>query len=321
MKSIKEIKKIASECIEIEYNAIGVLKERIDDNFARVVDLLYHSSGRIIVLAIGKSANIANKIVATFNSTGQPAVFLHAAEAIHGDLGNIQSNDIVICISRSGNTQEIKSLLPLIKQMGNKLIAITGNISSYLASQSDFILDVSVEKEACVNNLAPTTSTTAQLVMGDALAVSLLSCNNFTSQDFARFHPGGTLGKRLTVRLNDLLHDDSRASVSMEDSIGNVILEISSRRLGATVVLCRDNVKGIITDGDLRRMLERKMDISKLSAKDIMNKNPIKMSSDSLAYEALLFMQNNNINQIIVVKGEKYIGLVHIHEIIKEELI
>ena len=321
MKSIKDIKKIAHECIEIEYNAIGVLKERIDDNFARVVNLLYHSSGRIIVLAIGKSANIANKIVATFNSTGQPAVFLHAAEAIHGDLGNIQSNDIVICISRSGNTHEIKPLLPIIKQMGNKLIAITGNITSYLASQADFILDVSVEKEACINNLAPTSSTTAQLVMGDALAVSLLSCNNFTSKDFARFHPGGTLGKRLTVRLNDLLHDDSMASVSIQDPISSVILEISSRRLGATVVLSSGNIEGIITDGDLRRMLESKKDISKLYAKDIMSKNPIKMTSKSLAYDALLFMQNNNINQIIVIEGKRYVGLVHIHEIIKEELI
>jgi len=321
MKSINEIKKIAQECIQIEYDSIGKIKERIDNNFAFIVQLLLKSKGRIIVTAIGKSANIANKIVATFNSTGQPAIFLHAAEAIHGDLGNIQRDDIVICISRSGNTPEIKALLPLIKNMGNKLIAMTGNLKSFLADESDFLLDVSVEKEAGINNLAPTSSTTAQLVMGDALAISLLSCNNFTNEDFARFHPGGTLGKRLSVKLFQLLHENSNASVDINASINTVILEISKKRLGATAVLDSDKLAGIITDGDLRRMLENKEGASDIIAKDIMTSSPKIMDKNALAYDALVFMQKKNINQIIVMSNQKYVGIAHIHEIIKEGLI
>lgn len=321
MKSNKEIKKIAQNCISVEYEEIKKLKNKIDDNFVEVVRLLLNSSGRVIVTAIGKSANIANKIVATFNSTGQPSVFMHAAEAVHGDLGNIQKDDVVICISRSGNTPEIKLLISLIKNMPNKLIGITGNIRSFLAREADLILDVSVAKEACINNLAPTSSTTAQLVMGDALAVSLLYCNNFTHADFARFHPGGTLGKRLSITLLDLIHENSNVSVQIEDSIQKVIFEISNKRLGATVVLEGDSLAGIITDGDLRRMLESTNDISNVIAKDIMTLNPKNLDEYTLAYDALLFMQKHNINQVVITKSNQYQGIVHINEIIKEELV
>jgi arabinose-5-phosphate isomerase len=275
----------------------------------------------LIVAGIGKSANIANKMVATFNSTGQPAVFLHAADAIHGDLGNIQEGDVVICISKSGNTPEVKALVPFIKNMGNKIIALTGNPKSFLAIESDFILDVSVEKEACPNNLAPTSSTTAQLVMGDAIAVSLLACKDFSDKDFARFHPGGTLGKRLYLKLADILSDDSNPKVDTSATINEVIIEISQKRLGATAVIKNDKVEGIITDGDLRRMLEKGDSFSSLSAKDIMSSNPKTIAVSSLAYDALQIMEGNNINQIIVVDKDMYVGIVHIHEILKEGIL
>ena len=231
MKSSTEIKKIAKETILLEVDAISKLQNRIEDDFVNVINLILNAKGRLIVVGIGKSANIANKMVATFNSTGQPAIFVHAADAIHGDLGNIQSGDVVICISKSGNTPEIKALLPFIKNMGNAVIALTGNMDSFLAKESDYTLDVSVEKEACPNNLAPTSSTTAQLVMGDALAVSLLACKDFTDKDFARFHPGGTLGKRLYLKLTDILSSESNPIVSSESSINEVIIEISKKNL------------------------------------------------------------------------------------------
>ena len=321
MKSSPEIKKIAKETIALESKAIQNLVNSINDDFVAVIELIMNAKGRLIVAGIGKSANIANKMVATFNSTGQPAVFLHAADAIHGDLGNIQKEDVVICISKSGNTPEIKALLPFIKSMGNTLVGLTGNMGSFLARESHFALDVSVEKEACPNNLAPTSSTTAQLVMGDALAVTLLACKNFTDKDFARFHPGGTLGKRLYLKLADILHENSSPQVSSDSTINEVIMEISKKRVGATAVVHAGELKGIITDGDLRRMLEKQSNFENLKAKDIMCEAPKNMDKKALAYDALQLMEEYNINQLVVMDGEKYQGIIHIHEIIKEGLV
>tara|TARA_B100001250_G_C19781976_1_gene782252 strand:+ start:832 stop:1797 length:966 start_codon:yes stop_codon:yes gene_type:complete len=317
MKSLFDIKKIAKETISIELAAVAKLESSINDDFVNAINLILNTKGRLIVAGIGKSANIANKMVATFNSTGQPAVFLHAADAIHGDLGNIQEGDVVICISKSGNTPEVKAVVPFIKNMGNKIIALTGNRKSFLAVESDFILDVSVEKEACPNNLAPTSSTTAQLVMGDAIAMSLLASKDFSEKDFARFHPGGTLGKRLSLKLGDILLNDNNPKVDEDATINDVIIEISQKRLGATAVIKNDKLKGIITDGDLRRMLEKGDSFSLLSAKNIMSRNPKKITVDSLAYDALQIMEENNISQILVVDKDAYIGIVHIHEILK----
>ncbi len=321
MKSSSEIKKNAKETIAIELAAIEKLKGSINDNFVNVIELILASSGRLIVAGIGKSANIANKMVATFNSTGQPAIFLHAADAIHGDLGNIQNGDVIICISKSGNTPEVKVLIPFIKNMGNKIVALTGNTNSFLAKESDFILDVSVDQEACPNNLAPTSSTTAQLVMGDAIAVSLLACKNFSDKDFARFHPGGTLGKRLYLRLEDILSEDCNPKVDWNANINEVIIEISEKRLGATAVFKGNQLIGIITDGDLRRMLERVDSFSNLKANDIMSSNPKMISLNSLVYDALNIMEDNKINQIIVTDQDNYIGIVHMHEILKEGIL
>ena len=320
MKSLSDIKKIARETIAIELAAVAKLESSINDDFVNAINLILSTKGRLIVAGIGKSANIANKMVATFNSTGQPAVFLHAADAIHGDLGNIQEGDVVICISKSGNTSEVKALVPFIKNMGNKIIALTGNPNSFLAIKSDFILDVSVEKEACPNNLAPTSSTTAQLVMGDAIAVSLLACKDFTEEDFARFHPGGILGKRLNIKVQDLISDYT-PKVNPNASINEVIIEISQNRLGVTAVLNDKKLAGIITDGDLRRMLENEKDISSLCAKDIMSCDPKITKPEDLAYNALKEMEQNNITQLIVIKSEKYLGVIHIHDIIKEGII
>jgi arabinose-5-phosphate isomerase len=320
MKSLSDIKKIARETIAIELAAVAKLESSINDDFVNAINLILSTKGRLIVAGIGKSANIANKMVATFNSTGQPAVFLHAADAIHGDLGNIQEGDVVICISKSGNTPEVKALVPFIKNMGNTIIALTGNPKSFLAIKSDFILDVSVEKEACPNNLAPTSSTTAQLVMGDAIAVSLLACKDFTEEDFARFHPGGILGKRLNIKVQDLISDYT-PKVNPNASINEVIIEISQNRLGVTAVLNDKKLAGIITDGDLRRMLENEKDISSLCAKDIMSCDPKITKPEDLAYNALKEMEQNNITQLIVIKSEKYLGVIHIHDIIKEGII
>ncbi len=320
MKSLSDIKKIARETIAIELAAVAKLESSINDDFVNAINLILSTKGRLIVAGVGKSANIANKMVATFNSTGQPAVFLHAADAIHGDLGNIQEGDVVICISKSGNTPEVKALVPFIKNMGNKIIALTGNPNSFLAIKSDFILDVSVEKEACPNNLAPTSSTTAQLVMGDAIAVSLLACKDFTEEDFARFHPGGILGKRLNIKVQDLISDYT-PKVNPNASINDVIIEISQNRLGVTAVLNDKKLAGIITDGDLRRMLENEKDISSLCAKDIMSCDPKITKPEDLAYNALKEMEQNSITQLIVIKSEKYLGVIHIHDIIKEGII
>ena len=277
-----------------------------------------NKKGKVVVTGIGKSANIASKIVATFNSTGTSSVFLHAADAIHGDLGVVGKEDIVIAISKSGETPEIRVLIPLLKARGNKIVAMAGNKDSYLALQADYFLDVTVEQEACPNNLAPTASTTAQLAMGDALAVCLLDLRGFTPGDFAKFHPGGALGKRMYLRVADIFAKNPVPVVSPDETMENVILEISSKRLGATAVVENDTLLGIITDGDLRRMIEKHGDYKKLRAKDIMSPNPKVIEKESLAVDALTLMRENNITQIPVLDNGKYSGIIHLHDILKE---
>lgn len=317
----KNITQTAKDTILIEADAIKKLADLVNEDFEKAVMTIFESKGRVIVTGIGKSANIASKIVATFNSTGTPAVFMHAADAIHGDLGNIQNSDVVICISKSGNTPEIKVLLPLIKNYGNKIIGITGNADSFLGKNADFTVNSYVEKEACPNNLAPTTSTTAQLVLGDALAVCLLNLKDFSSKDFAKYHPGGTLGKRLYLRVDDLVANNEAPKVVAESSIKDVIVEISEKRLGTTAVVENDRIIGIITDGDLRRMLERNTDYSDLTAKDIMSTNPIQVDSDTMAVNALDIMQKHDITQILVSENDKYRGVIHFHDLLKEGII
>ena len=319
MKEINSINDTAKETILIESNAIANLTHLIDGNFEASVKYILNSKGRVIVTGIGKSANIATKIVATFNSTGTPAIFMHAADAIHGDLGTIQNDDVVICISKSGNTPEIKVLVPLIKNYGNKIIAITGNVDSFLGSNADFTLNTFVEKEACPNNLAPTTSTTAQLVMGDALAVCLLKLKGFSSTDFAKYHPGGALGKRLYLRVSDLIKNNEIPKVQKDSSISKVIVEITEKRLGVTAVIENDKIVGIITDGDIRRMLSKSTEISALSANDIMSTNPKTISVDAMAIDALDALKSNDITQILVTNDTgDYLGVIHLHDLIKE---
>jgi len=323
LRTKEYIKALAVKTIESEAISIKNLAKLVDDDFYKCVDLIYNSSGRVIITGIGKSANIANKIVATLNSTGTPAIFMHAADAIHGDLGIIRNDDVVICISKSGNTPEIKVLVPLIKKFGNKLIALVSNIESYLSKNADIVLNASVEKEACPINLAPTTSTTAQLVVGDALAICLLDHRGFTIDDFAKFHPGGILGKKLYSKVEDLFVDFNDApKVYIDDTLKTVILEISSKRFGATVVINKNNeILGVITDGDLRRMLENNTSFNSLTAIDIMTKNPKVIKKEDLAINAFNLMKNNNITQLIVSDGNKYIGMVHLHDIIKEGIV
>ena len=319
MKNTNTIIDIALQTIDIESKAIANLKNLINSDFENAVKFIYNSKGRVIITGIGKSALIANKIVATMNSTGTPAVFMHAADAIHGDLGNIQDEDTVICISKSGNTPEIKVLVPLIHNYGNKLIALTGNPDSFLGKNADYTLNCFVEKEACPNNLAPTTSTTAQLVIGDALAVCLLSLKDFTSKDFAKYHPGGALGKRLYLRVSDLIANNELPKVSSNTKVKDVILEISNKRLGATAVIDNDQLVGMITDGDIRRMLEKHDEIGTLFAKDIMTKKPKSIDVDAMAIDALNTLENYGITQILVTNNNKqYVGIVHLHDLIKE---
>lgn len=321
MKTNKEIECIATETIEIESKAIHHLKSFINDDFVQSVNLIHHSKGRVIITGIGKSAHIASKIVSTLNSTGTPAIFMHAADAIHGDLGIILEEDVVICISKSGETPEIKVLAPLLKNSGNLLIAMVGNKDSYLAKQADLILCTHVEKEACTNNLAPTSSTTAQLVMGDALAVCLLECKGFTSKDFARYHPGGALGKQLYLKVADLYINNEKPEVSSDTSVQEVILEISSKRLGTTAVVENGKLLGIITDGDLRRMLQQRSDIRGIKARDIMSANPQQIKQDMLVVDALDLMRKNNITQLVVTENQTYKGIIHLHDILKEGIL
>jgi len=309
----------AKNTIIAESKAIANLSNFINSSFEDAVKYIFNFKGRVIVTGIGKSANIATKIVATFNSTGTPAVFMHAADAIHGDLGNVLKDDVVICISKSGNTPEIKVLVPLIKNYGNKIIAITGNVDSFLGKNADFTLNTFVEKEACPNNLAPTTSTTAQLVMGDALAVCLLKLKGFTSNDFAKYHPGGALGKRLYLRVSDLIENNETPQVKENDTITKVIIEMSEKRLGVTAVLKDNKVIGIITDGDIRRMLSKSTKIDDFVAKDIMSKNPKTIHKEAMAIDALEALENNSITQILAIDdADNYAGVVHLHDLIKE---
>lgn len=320
--SFDKIVELAKLTLTIEADAVRNLQKSINNDFVACVKLIYGSKGRVVVTGIGKSAIIAQKIVATLNSTGTPSVFMHAADAIHGDLGTLQQDDIVICISKSGNTPEIKVLVPLLKTGGNKLIALVGNTKSYLAKQSDYIIDTTVEKEACPNNLAPTTSTTAQLAMGDALAVCLLDYRGFSSKDFAKYHPGGALGKRLYLKAGDIAIQNQKPQVNPDDSIKSVILEISSKRLGAAAVIdAAGNLAGVITDGDLRRMLEKVDSIADLKASDIMNKSPKRMEADELAINAMQVLEQYNITQLIVTDKGKYYGFVHLHDLVKEGII
>jgi arabinose-5-phosphate isomerase len=312
---------VAKKTIETEGKAIMHLSSLVGQEFAEAVDYIYQSKGRVIVTGIGKSANIATKIVATLNSTGTPAIFMHAADAIHGDLGIIQQNDTVICISKSGNTPEIKVLVPLIKASGNKLIGLISNRESFLGQQSDYVLHAYVEKEACPNNLAPTTSTTAQLVMGDALAMSLLELRGFSSRDFAKFHPGGSLGKKLYLRVSDLTCLNETPQVSLDTDIKDVIVEITEKLLGVTAVVENQKIVGIITDGDLRRMLTKVDNIAGLTAKDIMTKNPKNIDNDAMAVEAMEMMDKHGITQILAEKKGKYSGVVHIHNLSREGII
>ncbi|WP_394370594.1 KpsF/GutQ family sugar-phosphate isomerase [Snuella sedimenti] len=305
----------------MESKAISNLSSLVTNDFAEAVELIYKSKGRVIITGIGKSAIIANKIVATLNSTGTPAIFMHAADAIHGDLGLILKDDVVICISKSGNTPEIKVLVPLIKSANNKMIAITGNTESFLGQQADYILNTFVEKEACPNNLAPTTSTTAQLVIGDALAVCLLELRGFSSNDFAKYHPGGALGKKLYLRVHDISSVNQKPKVTANTSIKEVIIEISEKMLGVTAVIENDKIIGIITDGDLRRMLSKVDNFASLTAKDIMSANPKRIAADAMAIDAMELMENNDISQLLVEENGLYAGVVHIHDLIKEGII
>lgn len=321
MKTNEQIINIALNTIALEVEAINHVRQSVNSDFAGVVNLILQTKGRVIVTGIGKSAIIGNKIVSTLNSTGTPAVFMHAADAIHGDLGIIQENDIVICLSKSGETPEIKVLVPLLRQRGNRLVAVVGNVDSYLAKSSDYVLDASVSKEACPNNLAPTSSSTVQLVLGDALAVALLECKGFTAEDFAKLHPGGALGKKLYLRVSDLYVLNEKPEVTMDSDIRTVIMVISSCRLGATAVLDDGDLKGIITDGDLRRMLEKNIDLTTLRASDIMTSNPKSIEDSTLVVKALELMRENNITQLPVTRDGHYVGVIHLHDILKEGIL
>ena len=321
MKEPKSILSFAKETIELQASSIKNLYKLLTKDFEKAVSLINKTKGRVIVTGIGKSAIIAQKIVATFNSTGTPSIFMHAADAIHGDLGLIQKNDIIICISKSGNTPEIKALVPYIKNPFNKLIAITGETNSYLSEKSDIVINSYVDAEACPNNLAPTTSTTAQLVIGDAIAVCLVKLRGFSSNDFAKYHPGGNLGKRLFLKVEDLIDSKSLPKVDASDLMKDVIIEISNKMLGITVVLDKNKIVGVITDGDLRRQLLKSHDISKVKADEIMSKNPKIINKNLLATEALLIMKANKISQLIVAEKNKYIGILHIQSLIKEGII
>ncbi len=319
----KEIIKIATNTLLIESEAVKKIASYINDDFVEIVKLISQSKGRVIITGIGKSANIAMKIVASLNSTGTPSIFMHAADAIHGDLGIIQSNDIVICISKSGNTPEIKVLIPLIKSNNNTLIALVSDIDSYLAKSANYILRASVDAEACPNNLAPTSSTTAQLALGDALTVSLLEYKGFSSTDFAKFHPGGSLGKKLYLRVEDIIQMNELPKVYINDNVKTILTEITTKRLGATAVIDNDDkIIGIITDGDIRRMIENYCDnLSEIKAENIMSRNPITIEYNELAANAFQIINQHNISQIIVTKDYKYFGILHAHDLMREGLI
>lgn len=318
----EQILSIATKVLQLEAAAINGLSRSLNNDFVKAVNAIFNCKGRIVVSGIGKSAVIAQKIVATLNSTGTPAIFMHAADAIHGDLGIVQEADVVIIISKSGSSPEIKALVPLIKNFGNIIIGMAGNLQSYLSRHADIVLNTTVEQEACPNNLAPTSSTTAQLVMGDALAVCLMEMRGFKDSDFAKFHPGGTLGKKLYLRVADVYTDNEKPFVNPESTLKEVIVEITKKRLGvAAVVNDTNQLQGIITDGDLRRMLEKNISMGTIAAADIMTQNPKTIVADELAITALDMMRKNQITQLVVVNKNTYLGIIHIHDLLKEGLI
>lgn len=321
MKSKKSVIDNAINTLQLEAQAILGLVENVNDDFVKIVNLIIESKGRVIVTGIGKSAIIAQKIVSTFNSTGTPSIFMHAADAVHGDLGMIQKDDIVMCLSKSGNTPEIKILTPLLKQAGNIMIGMVGQPNSDLGVQADYILNTYVEKEACPHNLAPTTSTTAQLAMGDALAVCLLHARNFNEDDFARYHPGGSLGKRLYLKAGDIAIKNQKPCIHSSASVKDVIVEISQNRLGAVVVIEDNSILGIITDGDIRRMLEKYSNLADIKASDLMNRNPKKIEKEMLAVNALELIKANNITQLLVTDNGNYFGMIHLHDLLQEGII
>lgn len=311
------IKELAKNAISVEISELISLKERIDERFEKAVDTIYQSTGKLIIVGVGKSAHVANKIVATLNSTGTPSQFLHAAEAIHGDLGVIQKNDVVLCISNSGNSPEIVYLLPFLKDYSSALIGMTGNLKSKLAEASDIVLDSSVKVEACPNKLAPTSSTTVQMAIGDALAICLMELRNFKEQDFAKFHPGGSIGKNLTATVEQFI-SSQKPLVEENSTIKDVIFSISSSKHGITVVMDGHKISGVITDGDLRRMLLKTDNIGGILAKDIMSKNPKTVEKDALAKEALTVLKQNNIGQLIVTENGNYFGIIDLHRLLDE---
>jgi arabinose-5-phosphate isomerase len=317
-----DIISLAKQTITQEAEAIAGMVSFINDDFKKIIDLIINCKGRLVISGIGKSAIIAQKIVATLNSTGTPSLFMHAADAIHGDMGMIQQDDVVMIISKSGDSPEIKVLVPIVKNFGNKIIAMVGQTQSYLAKQTDLILNTTVSKEACPNNLAPTSSTTAQMVMGDAIAICLMHAKGFSADEFARFHPGGTLGKKLYLKVSDLSLQNEKPHVDETSSLKDVIVEITKKRLGATAVLDKnEHIAGIITDGDLRRMLEKNILLQNITAKDIMAINPKTISQNDLAVDALDLMRKNNISQLLVVDNEKYEGIIHLHDLVREGII
>jgi arabinose-5-phosphate isomerase len=321
LKSVQEILEVAKKTILTEASAVEQLLKQLKPDFAHLTQEILNLKGRVIITGIGKSAIIAQKIVATFNSTGTPAVFMHAADAIHGDLGIIQKDDLVLCLSKSGNTSEIKVLIPLLKQGNNKLACFVGDTQSFLAKQSDFVIDASVETEACPHNLAPTTSTTAQMVLGDALAICLLECRSFTKEDFAKYHPGGALGKKLYLKVSDLCTQNEKPEIGINANVKEAILEITKKRLGVVAVIDNKMLVGIITDGDLRRMMETYTSFENLKAIDIMSKNPKTIDANEMAVNALAIMKQYNITQLIVKRNNMYYGVVHLHDLLKEGII
>ncbi len=321
MKSAKEILEIAERTISIETEAISRLKGQLKDDFPKLVKKILQLKGRVIVTGVGKSAIIAQKLVATFNSTGTPSIFMHAADAVHGDLGIIQKDDLILCLSKSGNTAEIKVLIPLLRQGRNPLACIVGEKDSFLAHHSDYVLDASIVEEACPNNLAPTTSTTAQLVLGDALAICLVECKNFSKDDFAKYHPGGALGKKLYLKVSDLSEENEKPEIKIDASIKDAILEITKKRLGVVAIVENFELRGVITDGDLRRMMEQYQSFENLKAIDIMNTNPKTVNYDEMAINALDKMKHYNITQLIVMRDDRYAGIVHLHDLLREGII
>ena len=317
MKKEIDVLQIAKDLIKQQVNSLIDLQDRLNYDFINVVKLVANCDGRLIIIGLGKSGIIGRKISATLNSTGTISSFIHASDALHGDSGNISNQDIVLFISKSGNTDELKKLIPFVKKLEVQIIAMTGSLDSYLAKNSDFVLDVSVVKEACPNNLAPTTSTTMQLVMGDALSMSLLSLKEFTKEDFAQFHPGGTLGMRLSLTVDDLCDVSIKPEVSSSALLNDIIMEISSKRLGATAVVDDFKIQGVITDGDLRRLLESKENIAQVRADAFMTKNPKTISKHTLVYEAFSLMKKYNITQLLVTDNQKYIGIIHLHDILR----